>query len=60
MNKVEERAILAGESISKQKADWLVDPLAPAVLWDKLTAEYGHSDLFDSELLEHVYLHWRK
>ena len=47
MSKVEERAILAGESISKQKADWLVDPLAPAVLWDKLTAEYGHSDLFD-------------
>ena len=47
MNNVEERAILAGESISKQKADWLVDPLAPAVLWDKLTAEYGHSDLFD-------------
>ena len=47
MNKVEERAILAGESISKQKADWLVDPLAPAVLWDKLTAEYGHFDLFD-------------
>ena len=47
MNKAEERAILAGDSISKQKADWLVDPLAPAVLWDKLTSEYGHTDLFD-------------
>ena len=47
MNKVEERAILAGDSISKQKAAWLVDPLAPAVLWDKLTSEYGHADLFD-------------
>ncbi len=47
MNKAEERAILAGESISKQKADWLVDPLAPAVLWDKLTSEYGHTDLFE-------------
>ena len=47
MNKVEERTILAGDSISKQKADWLVDPLAPAVLWDKLTFEYGHIDLFD-------------
>ena len=47
MNKAEERAILAGNSISKQKADWLVDPLAPVVLWDKLTSEYGHTDLFD-------------
>ena len=47
MNKVEERTILAGDSISKQKADWLVDPLAPVVLWDKLTSEYGHTDLFD-------------
>lgn len=47
MNKVEERAILAGDSISKQKAAWLVDPLAPTVLWDKLTSEYGHADLFD-------------
>ena len=47
MNKVEERAILAGDSISKQKAAWLVDPLAPTVLWDKLTCEYGHTDLFD-------------
>ncbi len=47
MNKVEDRDILAGDSISKQKADWLVDPLAPAVLWDKLTSEYGHTDLFD-------------
>lgn len=47
MNEVDERAILAGDSISKQKADWLVDPLAPAVLWDKLTSEYGHTDLFD-------------
>ena len=47
MNKVEERAILAGDSISKQKADLFVDPLAPAVLWDKLTSEYGHTDLFD-------------
>lgn len=47
MNKVEDRAILAGDSISKQKADWLVDPLAPAVLWDKLTSEYGHNDLFE-------------
>ena len=47
MNKVEERTILAGDSISKQKANWLVDPLAPAVLWDKLTSEYGHTDLFD-------------
>ena len=47
MNKAEERAILAGDSISKQKADWLVDPLAPVVLWDKLTSEYGHTDLFD-------------
>lgn len=47
MNKAEERAILAGDGISKQKADWLVDPLAPAVLWDKLTTEYGHTDLFD-------------
>lgn len=47
MNKAEERAILAGDSISKQKADWLVDPLAPAVLWDKITSEYGHTDLFD-------------
>lgn len=47
MNNVEERAILAGDSISKQKAAWLVDPLAPTVLWDKLTCEYGHTDLFD-------------
>lgn len=47
MNKVEDRDILAGNSISKQKADWLVDPLAPAVLWDKLTSEYGHTDLFE-------------
>jgi len=47
MNNVEERAILAGDSISKQKAAWLIDPLAPTVLWDKLTCEYGHTDLFD-------------
>lgn len=47
MNKVDERDILAGDSISKQKSDWLVDPLAPDVLWDKLTSEYGHTDLFD-------------
>lgn len=47
MNKVDEKDILAGNSISKEKAKWLVDPLAPAVLWDKLTGEYGHTDLFD-------------
>ena len=47
MNKVEERAILAGDGIVTQKAAWLVDPLAPAVLWDKLTSQYGHTDLFD-------------
>ena len=47
MNKVEERAILAGDSISKQKADWFIDSIAPAILWDKLTSEYGHTDLFD-------------
>ena len=47
MNKVDEEDILAGNSISKEKAKWLVDPLAPAVLWDKLTGEYGHDDLFD-------------
>ena len=47
MNKVDEKAILAGDSISKQKAAWLIDPLAPTVLWDKLTCEYGHTDLFD-------------
>ena len=46
MNKAEERDILAGDSISKQKSDWLVDPIAPAVLWDKLTSEFGHTDLF--------------
>lgn len=47
MSKVDEEDILAGNSISKEKAKWLVDPLAPAVLWDKLTGEYGHNDLFE-------------
>ena len=47
MNKVDEKDILAGNNISKEKAKWLVDPLAPAVLWDKLTSEYGHTDLFE-------------
>lgn len=47
MNKVDEEDILAGNNISKEKAKWLVDPLAPAVLWDKLTLEYGHTDLLD-------------
>ena len=47
MNKVDEEDILAGNSISKEKAKWLVDPLAPAGLWDKLTIEYGHTDLLD-------------
>ena len=47
MNQVDEEDILAGNNISKEKAKWLVDPLAPAVLWDKLTGEYGHDDLFD-------------
>ena len=47
MSKVDEEDILAGNNISKEKAKWLVDPLAPAVLWDKLTCEYGHDDLFD-------------
>lgn len=47
MNQVDEEDILSGNSISKEKAKWLVDPLAPAVLWDKLTVEYGHDDLFD-------------
>lgn len=47
MNKVDEDDILAGNNISKEKAKWLVDPLAPVVLWDKLTGEYGHDDLFD-------------
>lgn len=47
MNQVDEEDILAGNNISKEKAKWLVDPLAPAVLWDKLTVEYGHDNLFD-------------
>ena len=47
MNKVDEEDVLAGNSISKEKAKWLVDPLAPAVFWDKLTGEYGHTDLLD-------------
>ena len=47
MNKVEEREILAGDGISKQKSNWLVDPLAPTALWDKLTSEYGHTDLLE-------------
>lgn len=47
MNKVEESDILAGDNISKQKADLLVDPLAPAAFWDKLTLECGHDDLFE-------------
>lgn len=47
MAKVNEENILAGNRISKEKTDWVVDPLAPAVLWDKLTSEYGHYDLLD-------------
>lgn len=47
MGKVNEENILAGDRISKEKTDWVVDPLAPAVLWDKLTSEYGHNDLLD-------------
>lgn len=47
MAKVNEENILAGNRISKEKTDWVVAPLAPAVLWDKLTSEYGHNDLLD-------------
>lgn len=47
MSKVAEEDILAGDRVTKEKVDWLVDPLAPTMLWNKLTAEYGHEDLFE-------------
>ncbi len=37
--------ILRGDRISKEKADWAVDPIAPPDLWNKLTLQYGHEDL---------------
>lgn len=45
MKNVAENDILAGDTITKEKVNWLVDPLAPALLWKKLTTEYGHEDL---------------
>ncbi len=39
--------ILRGDRISKEKAAWAVDPIAPPDLWDKLTTQYGHEDLLD-------------
>ena len=42
-----ERDILQGDNISNEKATWLVDPIAPPILWERLTLHYGHDDLFD-------------
>ena len=47
MGKAAEEDILKGDRVTKEKVDWLVDHLAPAMLWNKLTAEYGHEDLFE-------------
>ena len=47
LRKASDAEILQGDNLSKQKAAWLVDPIAPPVLWDKLTTTYGHSDLLD-------------
>lgn len=45
LRKASDAEILQGDNISKEKAAWLVDPIAPPALWDKLTTTYGHGDL---------------
>ena len=47
LRKASDAEILQGDNLSKEKAAWLVDPIAPPALWDKLTTTYGHSDLLD-------------
>ena len=47
LRKASDAEILQGDNLSKQKAAWLVDPIAPPALWDKLTTTYGHGDLLD-------------
>lgn len=47
LQKENEAEILSGDKISKQKAAWLVDPIAPPALWDKLTTICGHNDLLN-------------
>lgn len=47
LRKASDAEILQGDNLSKEKAAWLVDPIAPPPLWDKLTTTYGHGDLLD-------------
>ena len=47
LRKASDAEILQGDNLSKEKATWLVDPIAPSALWDKLTTTYGHGDLLD-------------
>ena len=47
LRKASDAEILQGDNLSKEKAAWLVDPIAPSALWDKLTTTYGHGDLLD-------------
>lgn len=47
LRKASDAEILQGDNLSKEKAAWLVDPIAPPALWDKLTTTYGHGDLLD-------------
>ena len=56
LRKASDAEILQGDNLSKEKAAWLVDPIAPPALWDKLTTTYGHGDLLDRiiELLPNV------
>lgn len=47
LTKAGKDAILQGDRISREKSAWLVDPIVPAALWDKLVSHYGHDDLLD-------------
>ncbi|MBQ8862011.1 MAG: hypothetical protein IJ021_04620, partial [Clostridia bacterium] len=40
LRKASDAEILQGDNLSKEKAAWLVDPIAPPALWDKLTTTY--------------------